>query len=48
LRLFVLLVVCNRLAVLVRDFGCKGSTLLYYHLVDLICYGSSLHYKNSV
>jgi hypothetical protein len=38
----------NRLAALVRDPRCKGSTLLCSRLVDLICYGNSLYYKNSV
>jgi hypothetical protein len=32
-------VTCKRLAVLVPDLGCKGSTLLCSRLVDLICYG---------
>jgi hypothetical protein len=32
-------VICKRLAVLVPDLGCKGSTLLYFCLVDPICYG---------
>jgi hypothetical protein len=34
-----LLVTRKRLAVLVPDLGCKGSTLLYFRLVDPIYYG---------
>jgi hypothetical protein len=34
-----LLVICKRIAVLVLDLGCKGSTLIYSRLVDPICYG---------
>jgi hypothetical protein len=33
-----LLVTCKRPAILVLDFGYKGSALLYFCLVDPICY----------
>jgi hypothetical protein len=44
----MLLAAHNRLAVLVRDPRCEGSTLLCFCLVDLICYGSSLFYEELV
>jgi hypothetical protein len=34
-----LFVTCKRSAVIVPDLGCKGSILLYFCLVDPICYG---------
>jgi hypothetical protein len=43
-----LLAIRNRLAVLVCNLRCKGSDLLCYCLVDLICYGGSLCYKELV
>jgi hypothetical protein len=47
-KIYVLLAISNRLAALVCDFRCKGSVLLCYCLVDQICYGSSLCYKELV
>jgi hypothetical protein len=32
-------VICKRLAILGPDLRCVGSTLLYFYLVDVICYG---------